>query len=457
MQIRTRLTYQFITIVAFMLFLSSLAIYFFSADYRKDNFHSRLANKASNTAKLLIEVEEVDADLLKKIEKDNPVSLPNEKIIIYNYQNEIIYSSDEKHILNIPVRLLDKIRLDGEIQFRQGDHEILGFLFADQYDRFVVVAAATDIYGLKKLQNLRMILLVVFGISIMLAFIAGWIFSGKALKPISKVVEQVDNITITSLNLRVDEGNGKDEIARLAHTFNKMLDRLETSFKMQKNFIANASHELRTPLTAITGQLEVVSMNERDNSEYKETIHSVLEDMKNLNHVSNKLLLLAQASSETAEADFQPLRIDDIAWQARTELIKRNKGYTINVAFKDDLDDDRKLTVKGNEQLLKTAILNLMDNGCKYSGNHQVNVHIDAGDKQVILEFKDNGIGIAEEDLKHIFEPFHRGRNAITIKGHGIGLSLVERIIKLHGGIITVSSVINQGTIFTISLPSSGF
>ena len=112
MQIRKKLTYQFISIVALILFVSSTAIYFFSADYREDGFYSRLINKASNTAQLLIEVEEVDAELLKRIEKNNPVSLPNEKILIYNYRNEEIYSTDEDNVFQIDQQLLDRIRLE---------------------------------------------------------------------------------------------------------------------------------------------------------------------------------------------------------------------------------------------------------------------------------------------------------------------------------------------------------
>ena len=122
-------------------------------------------------------------------------------------------------------------------------------------------------------------------------FVAGWFYSGRALKPISDVVKKVEEISITSLNLRVFEGNGKDEIGRLAKTFNNMLERLETSFGMQKNFIANASHELRTPLTSINGQLEVLMMKDRSTDDYKSALGSVLDDIKSLIDLSNRLLL----------------------------------------------------------------------------------------------------------------------------------------------------------------------
>ena len=455
MQIRKKLTFQFIVIVAFLLFISSLAIYFFSEDYRKDDFYNRLSNKGTNTAKLLIAIDEVDADLLKIIEKDNPVSLPKESIAIYDYKDEQLYSSDEENVLGIDKELLDNVRLENELRYQKGDYEILGFLFVDKFDRFVVIIGAVDIYGLSKLRNLRIVLLVVFSISVILVFISGRIYAGRALRPISRVIDQVDDITITSLNLRVDQGNAKDEIATLAATFNGMLDRLESAFKTQKNFIANASHELRTPLTAITGQLEVILMKSRTEDEYKNAMISVLDDIKNLNTISNRLLLLAQASSEKGETAFTTLRIDELIWQASSELKKRNPEYIITVSFDEKMSDEKNLTILGDEQLMKTALINLMDNGCKYSPDHKMEVHLGfKGTNKLIIIFSDKGIGIEPGDLRQIFEPFHRGKNAVSFKGHGIGLSLVHRIIKMHGGDIKIESEINQGTTVTVFLRS---
>ncbi|WP_417609368.1 sensor histidine kinase [Owenweeksia hongkongensis] len=455
MQIRKKLTYRFIAIVAFILFFSSLAIYISSADYRRDDFYNRLLNKARNTAKLLIEVEEVDAKLLQRMEQDNPSSLPEEKIVIFNYKNQRIFNTGEKGVLKISQELIDQIRLEEEVRYEENGYEVVGFMFADTYDRFVVIAAGKDIYGLSKLRNLRNILLFVFAISIIIVSISGWLFAGQALHPISKLVERVNNISITSLNLRLDEGKNQDEISQLAHTFNQMLERLEKAFKMQKNFIANASHELRTPLTAITGQLEVVLMKKRNEEEYRNTMASVLDDMKSLNHTSNRLLLLAQASSETSQVDIKPVRVDDLLWQVQQELTKRNTDYFIEIGFSETMEDEAQLTVIGNEQLLKTAISNLAENGCKYSDDHKMEIFVLPKSKHLHILFKDHGIGIAKEELKHIFEPFHRGTNALGYKGHGIGLSLVDRIVHLHNGKIDITSTLGQGTTFTLIMPYS--
>lgn len=229
MQIRTKLTLRFILVVAAIQLFGSLAIYFFSADYRRELFYDRLKNKANSTAKLLMAVEEIDASLLKKMETDNPVSLPYEKINIYNYRNEIIFSTDDSQFLQITQQILNDIRLKGEIRFTVDNFEILGFLYKDleKNERLTIITCAKDIYGYRRLGNLRTILIIVFATSTILVLVSGWIYSGRALKPISKVIEQVNNISASSLNLRVHKGQENDEIADLANTFNQMLNRLK--------------------------------------------------------------------------------------------------------------------------------------------------------------------------------------------------------------------------------------
>ncbi len=150
-----------------------------------------------------------------------------------------------------------------KVDYLQDPYEVLGTLYTAGSDQYVVIAAATDPEGSIYLSKLRIILIIVCFISLLLFFVTGWLYSGRAFKPISDMVKKVEEITITSLDLRINEGNGTDEIGRLAKTFNNMLERLETAFAVQKVFIANASHELRTPLTSINGQLEVLMMKER--------------------------------------------------------------------------------------------------------------------------------------------------------------------------------------------------
>jgi signal transduction histidine kinase len=455
MNIRTRLTLRFLLTTAVILSMCSLLIYFFSADYREENFYKRLEQKATNTAKLLIEVDEVSAELLRRLEEDNPVSLPDEKIVIFNHADSLLFTTDEQQVIILSKDMIDKIRLDEQVRWRQGEFEVLGFLFKGRYDRFVVVAAASDIFGFNKLQNLLYILLSVFGLSIVTATVFGWFFAGKALEPIANVVKQVDEISINKLDLRVDEGNGQDEIARLAQTFNKMLSRLESSFLTQRTFIANASHELRTPLTAVTGQLEVTLLSKRSVDEYESVIQSVLDDIRNLNLLSNRLLLLAQSSSEERKKLFKSVRIDEAVWLAKEDISKHRPDFKINIDMDQDIDDAEKLTTDGDEQLIRIAVGNLIENACKYSDDKTSTIVIKPDDHGLKVVVSDRGIGISKEDMEKIFHPFYRGSNTLDIRGHGIGLPMVKGIMRLHDGAIELISEIGIGTTVTLSFPVS--
>jgi len=328
------------------------------------------------------------------------------------------------------------------VQYRQKPYDVLGFLFTERYDRFVVIAAGTDPLGLLKIRNLRIILIVVCLMSLILFYIAGWFYSGKALKPISSVIKSVEEVSINSLNLRIDEGNGSDEIARLARTFNNMLSRLEEAFSLQKDFISNASHELRTPLTSISGQLQVLLLKDRKKADYKSTIVSVMDDIRNLTDLTNNLLLLARTSSGVTDKSVEPIRMDDILWQAAEEIKKLNPEFNVNIRIGLDSDtvEAEQMLVTGNESLLRTAVSNILENSCKYSNDHSAEVLLECVDNKVVLTFTDRGPGVPPEDIEKIFEPFYRGNNSPAIPGHGIGLSLVKKIIQNHGGSISVSS-----------------
>lgn len=455
MNIRTRLILLFASIVALILMISSVAIYFFSSDYRHDDFYQRLENKGRITARLLIEVDEVDESTLRRIEENNPISLSNEKITIYDYRDSVLYTSDDDRVINIDKHLRDEVRLEGSVQFKQDLYECLGFLYTGRFDRFVVVVAATDIYGFKKLKNLELILIIVFAVGIVIIIISAFFYVGKVLQPISRVVKEVDDISETNLHLRVAEGNNKDEIWKLASTFNGMLTRLETAFNSQKQFIANASHEIRNPIAALLVQIDVALIKRRSEEEYESVLQSLREDITNLKTVSNRLLMLAQASVDGGERGFTVHRVDEILWEAKSELHSTQPKFITNISLDISSDDDSALRVRGDEQLLKGAFINIMENGCKYSFDNKVEVNLRTLEGQVEITFVDRGIGIPTKDLPYLFQPFFRGSNVGKVRGNGIGLSLVSRIIKAVGGDILINSIMGVGTEIKVILPTS--
>ena len=366
MQIRTKLTLQFLLLGGIIMIVASTAIYFSTADFRRDDFINLLRSRAVNITKLVLDSYEFNPNRILRSGTEYPAKLPDEKFIILNFENDTLYISDRNWELKELQSLIRKVKLNEEVFFKQDEYEVLGTSHATGLNKFVVIGAAIDKNGILHLKKLRTILIVVCLVSLILFSIAGWFYSGRALKPISDVVKKVEEISITSLHLRVPEGNGNDEIGLLAKTFNRMLGRLETSFSMQKNFIANASHEIRTPITSINGQLEVLMMKDRSTDEYKTALASVLEDIRSLIDLSNRLLLIARTSAEGPSNFSNKIRIDEILWQAQEEIKRYNPGYHINIFMDNSLTDSDQMIISGDEYLLKVAVSNLIENACKY-------------------------------------------------------------------------------------------
>lgn len=453
MKIRTRLTLLFSIIFAVITIGGSLIIYASSANYREEQFYDRLQGNAINTARLLIKVDEIDANLMRIINR-NKVGLINEQVLVYNNQNQRIYNSAEHIPTSVDTELLNRIRKAKEVKYRNQDKEALGMIFSNNGDDFVVIASALDKYGISKLQNLKVTLIIVSASAIIIILIAGWLFAGQALKPIASIINQVDEISASKLHERLNEGNGTDEIAQLAITFNKMLARLESAFQMQRNFISYASHELRTPLTAVTAQLDVTLQKPRDTEYYRKVSESVLEDIQQLSVLTNGFLNMANASLDKSEIRFETVRVDELLWQVRDEIMKVHPDYKVNIDYKEFPENENALETKANDQLLKVAFSNIVDNACKYSDNKQVDIEIAFLPEEVKISFADKGVGIPQSDLEKIFEPFYRANNVKPIKGHGLGLSLTQRIIKLHDGRLLINSSQGNGTTITVTLPS---
>jgi signal transduction histidine kinase len=451
--IRRKLTLIFFSIVIVVVTAISLSIYYFSASYREADFYRRLKNRAINTAKVLIEFKEVNAGLLRRIEQNNPASLPNQFIIIYNDRNEVLYSSHHTNLIPIDALLLGKVRSDHETKFHGENYEGIGFLYNEGADQFTVIASATDVYGWKALTNLRNILLVIFLICIFLVSSLGWFYAGKVLKPISDIVEKVGNVSETNLNQRLEVENRHDELGKLATTFNEMLERLENAFDAQKNFIANASHEIKTPITVMSTQIEVALLQKRHEEQYETVLKSVLGSLKRLNILSTQLLLLAQTTGDRVKMSFEPFRIDDIIWDIKEELLKIYPDSKIEIQLSEKLSHES-LLLNGDEQLMKVALMNLVDNGYKYSNDGSVVITLNTVvNEEITVQLMNNGKGISPEVGNKIFDLFFRGNSEKKIKGFGIGLPLVKRIISLHGGTISFESLPNVLTRFTLKLP----
>lgn len=455
MKIRTKLTLQFASISALILLLFSLVVYYFTSLYRQDDFYNRIDRRATIVANHLLEADEADDRQRRRNQISYYQELPYEAIRIFRANGDLVFAKGGGN-LGVSLKVLERIKQKKRLQYEQDARQVIGIYYPDNQGEFIVLASSLDAYSLRKLQHLKVILVVGFFGSMLLVLAAGWVFSKQAMRPITNVVREVERVSVRDLHLRLSNADGKDEVSELSQTFNKMLDRLELAFEMQRTFVSNASHELRTPLTVMIGELEVALMKPREQEEYQRVLQSALEDARLLAELLNGLLHIAQASVDASKIERNYLRFDELVWMAREQALKRQPAAIIDIDFANFPNDENRLVVKGNEPLLLIAVLNVLENAVKFSPSGKgATGRIAVHKQEVWLEVRDRGIGISTEDLRHVFVPFFRADNVRSISGHGIGLPLAERIIKLHHGSITVNSKVNEGTEVTIKLPQA--
>ncbi len=455
MQIRTKLTLQFIVLVAGMLLFSLCFIYVKFRQMTEDEFYNNLRSKALMTTEMVLH-DEPNLRPLNEIvvEEEESVTLPfRENVIIFNAQLQRVFAFD-RAAEPLPLKTLVNLKNAKETRFLDGKLHALGLVHKSRSGQEYLVIAAS-IFNSEELSHLRNILLITFFLCIGLVAAGGWFYAGQAMSPVASIVNQVDGILPSDLSARLESQNNRDELSRLVFTFNRLLDRIQFAFRMQKSFISNVSHELKNPLSVIIAQLEIALHKKRDNEEYQTTLQSVLEDSRELNDVTEKLLQLAKVHSEGTNIAFELLRLDEVMLQTRSSLLRLHPDYHISFDIIGFPEDEEQLCVWGNEPLLRSAFQNLMDNGCKFSPEKKVDVKIHfEQDGKHRVEIADRGPGIPSKDLQLIFQPFYRSSESIHVRGSGIGLSLVESILKVHQVALDVVSTQGKGTTFRLSFPA---
>ncbi len=451
MNIKTSLTLKFTGIVASILFVFSIFTYEFSEIFRKNAFTDRIQGVAEKVVQGYLKQELVTSDVLKVIYQKNLTRFPNERLIIADSIGNVIFSSDQPNDLEksllIRVKSINKI-----ITENNGDSEYVAFHTIIDNTNYTIVNSAVDIAGQQKLDFLKSLLLILNFAGIFLASLTGWVFSKNALSPIKSVIDQVDEINETNLHKRVNEGNGKDEIALLATNFNKMLERIERSFFLQKMFVANASHEFRTPLTSMKGQIEVTLLKKRTIEEYENTFNSLLEDIENQIELINGLNELAKANANFPNVTFKEISVIEVFLETKEEVKKRKPQFNIKLNLVEFPDNEEQIKIKGDFSLLKSVFINLIENACKFAEDKSCRVDLVFEEERIKITISDNGPGISKTDLPHIFEPFFRSNETRNVHGYGIGLSLVKKTVEMHQGEVAIESNIGKGTIVCVTL-----
>lgn len=301
----------------------------------------------------------------------------------------------------------------------------------------------------RPLERLQNVLVAVGAGGVVLALILGYWLARGAVKPIEEVIGVAVEIEASDLDRRISARGSPDEVQKLADTFDAMLERLDDAFQQQRDFVLDMSHELRTPLTALRGNIDVLLMDDRLDGKTRSHLERMSGEVARLVRLTSNLLYLAHADAGR-ELDGRPVELDVLC----LEVYRQTKDLRPEVQFR--LGHEDQVTVTGDRDLLKQLILNLVDNGLKYTpAQGEVTLSLYRDESRARIVVKDTGPGISADQIPLIFQRFYRvgSRGRQAGGGAGIGLAISDWIAKAHGGEIVVKSEVGKGSSFIVLIP----
>lgn len=314
----------------------------------------------------------------------------------------------------------------------------------DVYSVKLFKASLDNIFYVK---YIAMRLLYIDIVGFLFAGLIGIYISHTMLKPVRKIRETAERISVEDLSQRIEISGPDDDLKELSITFNSMIDRLERSFEQQSRFVSDASHELRTPISVIKGYANLINRWGKDDPEIlQEAVNNILEETDHMSVMIKNLLFLARSDQHRAHIQKQPMSLNDAVRDIAKDLSVTDEKINI---ITDICDKD--MVIDGDPDLIKQMLWIYTENAVKYSGKEKtITYRVFSEGQYACVSVKDNGCGINKEDLPHIFERFYRvdkSRNK-NIPGTGLGLSIAKWIIDVHSGSVEVNSVVGQGTEF---------
>jgi heavy metal sensor kinase len=314
------------------------------------------------------------------------------------------------------------------------------------------VQIARNLNDVDRTLRLLFITLLVSGpLLILIAGVAGYFLAARALQPIAEITETARAISAQDLSARLQLPATEDEVGRLATTFDSMLARLEDAFRRERQFTADASHELRTPLAAMQMIISATLTRRRSTDDYEQALGDLGHEVERLRTLTEGLLQLARGDLKRAVTKAEDVDLTLLLKDVIDSLqpLAEEKGLRII-----DQTPDADLLIHGDSDTLIRLFVNLVDNAIKYTEAGAITVTAEAkADQQVHVTISDTGMGIAPAHLPQIFERFYRVDQSRSKEGAGLGLAIAREVTQAHGGTLSVTSELGQGTTFTVQLP----
>ncbi len=429
-----------------------ILIYTLSSNNRTDEFRQRIKDKTFTKLKFLVEVQQIDHDMLKTIDRNTINSLYQEKTLMYDHNKKLIYESLGDTKIDFPEKILKQIRsTNQQVEFEEQGYDVVGVFIEFENKEYYGIAKAYDDYGLSYLKYLRYVLIMIFILISALILISSFLLSKQISQPINLMTTEISNIDLESGDSSQTLSSRKDEIGLLATRFNELLKRLTDSFSFQKHAIHHISHELKTPIAALVSNLE--KMEEETNmGKLKSGLKRQKEDTKKLADIINTLLELSKVESGN-KIDIEAVRVDDLIFDVLAEYRILEENFVFTVEVDDKIRNEDSLTVLCNRKLIRLALMNLVNNCAQYSDSGTARISLSNTNDYLNIAFISTGDIVLVEERQFIFQRFYRGLNSKGKSGFGLGLVLTGKIMQLHKGYIEYESPSGNMNVFNMGLP----
>ena len=444
MKIQHKLTLNSSLVFGLVFTISSILIYFNFIRSAERIFFEELSRTASLTALFYLEEDELSTKEYSRIEEKFLKASANQEIRLYDKSGSIHYGEVDPDS-NITTKILKTIRSKSHYSFKIDNAFYYAIYYRDNQGSFsIIIKAKNPTLEAQEEEFVKVLLTaLLFGMIVIVAL--SYTLSRIAYAPVRHMIGQVKAIDMTGGKHKLSYPNTKDELEDLFKEFNSMLEKVYQNIQIQKNFISHASHELKSPLASIVGNLEVLLHKNREIAEYQSVSQNVLTDAERMEKILQNLLVLAGLDQHYPEKN-QIERIDEILWEVLDQLAKEYKATKINLHWNLTEDSSDLLAYPCIHTQIYIALYNLIENAAKFSDGKPVEITLENKQDRLVLEIKDQGIGISDADLFHITEPFYRGHNALKTKGNGLGMAIVSRIFQNHDIEMVIESEKEIGT-----------
>ena len=451
MKIRNKILIYFSSTVILVFAVSLVIVFILFSAHREEEFQQQQFSKIKYTIGLIDEFHKISAEVSLLLDKQNIHDFYDEKMLIYDNNKNLIFSSIDSLDISKANAILNKLSVSNNwIETKEDNYDLIGVYIENNSKGYYGISKAYDYFGYSKRDFLQKVLIGIFIAIVVIVLLISFYFSNIIAKPISELTKKIEDYDLSNEeNKPLKINTTTSELQDLTEKFNELIQRANDAFLFQKHSIQHISHELKTPIAVLVSELEKLQKEDNIN-QLKSEISQQTQKAKSLGNIINVLLQISKIEAGQ-EISKNLIRIDDVIFDCISEVNSIYPDFNFEVNFTPNNFNENTLTIQANEPLIKQAFLNLMMNSVHYSDNQKAKITFDCDSDNLKISISNSGKTLSEEEHKFLFSHFFRGENSQNKQGFGLGLVLSQKIFTIHNTAIEYYSKEKSENIFVVS------